>query len=295
MTGNMCEAEQKRLDTCVMRTAKSPKSPDLQFVGRKHRTLQTHWNPKLDLRATIVQRHPMTTPLGKCRIMHSKRQADATPYAASLIEGMRDFGYTLETAMADIIDNSVTAGAGWVEILAETASDHPWIAILDDGVGMTEAELVEAMRPGSKNPLHPREKHDLGRFGLGLKSASFSQCRQLTVISCKGGRITAATWDLGRVAETNVWSVDLEDDLSELPISDRLPERGTIVLWRKLDRLSMNYRHDAEKRSGEINKAVSGAERHLRLCFHRYMDGNRPKLRLFLNGKAFIPDRPPCN
>ncbi len=70
MTGNMCEAEQKRLDTCVMRTAKSPESPDLQFAGRKHRTLQTHWNPRLDLRATIVQRHPMTTPLGKCRVKY---------------------------------------------------------------------------------------------------------------------------------------------------------------------------------------------------------------------------------
>jgi hypothetical protein len=221
-----------------------------------------------------------------------KRQADATPHAASLIEGMRDFGYTLETAMADIIDNSITAGANKVEILAETTTDEPWIALVDDGSGMNEAELIEAMRPGSKNPLDKREGHDLGRFGLGLKSASFSQCRQLTVISRKDGAVSAATWDLDRVAATNVWCVDLEDDLSAIPASEKLPETGTIVLWRKLDRLSTNYRNDTAKRAGEINKALSSAERHMRMCFHRFMEGSRPKLRLLLNGRRLAPVDP---
>ncbi len=194
--------------------------------------------------------------------------------------------------MADVIDNSVTAGASRVEILADTLSDEPWIAILDDGVGMTEAELVEAMRPGSKNPLKERQGHDLGRFGLGLKSASFSQCRQLTVISRKAGSTSAATWDLDVVAATNVWSVDLEDDIASIPAVERLPTTGTIVLWRKLDRLSTNYRHDGAKRSAEINKALSGAERHLRLCFHRYMEGTKPKLKLLLNDRRLAPIDP---
>lgn len=221
-----------------------------------------------------------------------KRQADATPHAAALIEGMRDFGYTLETAMADIIDNSITAGASKVEIIAEPLGESPWIAVVDDGTGMQEAELVEAMRPGSKNPLDEREGHDLGRFGLGLKSASFSQCRRLTVISRRDGKTSAATWDLDAVAKTNVWKVDFEDDLADVPTADRLPETGTIVLWRKLDRLSTGYLHDANKRAAEINKALSGAERHLRLCFHRYMEGSRPKLRLLLNGRKLSPIDP---
>ena len=225
-------------------------------------------------------------------MISKKRQADATPHASSLIEGMRDFGYTLETAMADIIDNSITAGASNVEILAETTSDEPWIAVADDGYGMTEAELIEAMRPGSRNPLEDREAHDLGRFGLGLKSASFSQCRQLTVISRKDGVVSAATWDLDKVAATNIWSVDLEDDLSDIPAAASMPETGTTVLWRKLDRLSTNYRHDTAKRAGEINKSLSGAERHLRLCFHRYMEGSRSKLRLKLNGRLLSPIDP---
>lgn len=222
----------------------------------------------------------------------SNRQADATPYASSLIEGMRDFGYTLETAMADVIDNSVTARASRVNILAETTTDEPWIAIIDDGCGMSELELIEAMRPGSKNPLLEREGHDLGRFGLGLKSASFSQCRKLTVISRKSGETCAATWDLDKVAVTNDWQIDLEDDLSDIPAADRLPETGTIVLWRKLDRLSTNFRTDSGKRSAEINKAISGAERHLRLCFHRYMEGSRPALRILLNERKLSPIDP---
>jgi hypothetical protein len=225
-------------------------------------------------------------------VVAKKRQADATPHAASLIEGLRDFGYTLETAMADIVDNSITAGASSVDILAETASDEPWIAIVDDGSGMTEAELIEAMRPGSRNPLEKRDGHDLGRFGLGLKSASFSQCRQLTVISRKNGLVSAATWDLDTVAATNVWNVDIEDDLSDIPVTADIPETGTIVVWRKLDRLSTNYRNDTAKRAGEINKALSGAERHLRLCFHRYMEGSKPQLYLKLNGRVLSPIDP---
>ena len=194
--------------------------------------------------------------------------------------------------MADVIDNSVTAKASKVEILAETATEEPWIAIVDNGAGMTEPELIEAMRPGTKNPLQEREGHDLGRFGLGLKSASFSQCRQLTVITRKNGLTSAATWDLDKVAKTNDWRGDLEDDLTDIPGVSRLPETGTIVLWRKLDRLSTNFRHDTTKRSAEINKAISGAERYLRLCFHRYMEGSKPALRILLNERKLSPIDP---
>lgn len=98
-----------------------------------------------------------------------------------LIESMRDIGYSLETALADIVDNSITAGAGEVQIFLLPRPEGPVIAVLDNGKGMTEAELHEAMRPGSRSPLDVRPTADLGRFGLGLKTASFSQCRKVTV------------------------------------------------------------------------------------------------------------------
>lgn len=224
--------------------------------------------------------------------MIRRRIADGTPHAASLIEGMRDFGYTLSTAMADVIDNSITAGAGTVEILADTVSDAPWIAIADDGSGMSESELIEAMRPGSRNPLEARQGHDLGRFGLGLKSASFSQCRQLTVATRKGGLTSVATWDLDEVSRTNRWEVILEDASPDIPGIDRLGAHGTIVIWRKPDRLAASYRHDGAKRSAEINSALAEAERHLCMCFHRYMEGTKPQLKLLLNGRKLSPIDP---
>ena len=95
------------------------------------------------------------------------------PYASSLVQSLRAFGYDIKTAVADLIDNSLTAGAEKIWIVFDWNDGKPWIAVEDDGCGMSEQELVEAMRPGSKNPEDDRESNDLGRFGLGLKTASF--------------------------------------------------------------------------------------------------------------------------
>jgi hypothetical protein len=216
------------------------------------------------------------------------RRADATPHAAALIEGLRDIGYSLETAISDIIDNSVTAGARRVRIITETISDEPYIAIVDDGAGMTEDELIAAMRPGSRNPLTTREQPDLGRFGLGLKSASFSQCRQLTVVSRRTDQTCAAIWDLDDVAERNEWAVQLPVDTSGIPEIDQLGTTGTLVLWQKLDRLTGGFSHNAAKRAEVINQRIAETERHLRLVFHRFMEDSKP-LRILLNGRQLRP------
>ena len=216
------------------------------------------------------------------------RWADATPHAAALIEGLRDIGYSLETAIADIIDNSITAAARRIQILTETFSDEPYIAIIDDGDGMTEDELVAAMRPGSRNPLATRDEPDLGRFGLGLKSASFSQCRRLTVVSRRSGDTSAAVWDLDDVAERNEWAVQLPDDVSGIPGVDQLGSSGTLVLWQKLDRLTGGYSHNAAKRAEVINQRIAETERHLRLVFHRFMEETKP-LRILLNDRLLMP------
>lgn len=216
------------------------------------------------------------------------RRADATPHAASLIEGLRDMGYSLETAISDIIDNSITAGARRIQIVTETCSDDPLIAIVDDGKGMNAKELLAAMRPGSRNPRLARDKPDLGRFGLGLKSASFSQCRRLTVVSRKSGKISAAIWDLDDVAKSNEWSVQLPDDISGIPEVDKLGTAGTLVLWQKLDRLTGGYLQNAVKRAEVINQRIAETERHLRLVFHRFM-ADRAPLRISLNGRLLRP------
>lgn len=214
---------------------------------------------------------------------------DATPHAGSLIQSLRDIGYSCETALADIIDNSITAGARNVDVLSDATADYPAVAVLDDGYGMTRAELIEAMRPGSSSPLADRASHDLGRFGLGLKSASFSQAKRLTVVTRKNGETIGATWDLDLVAQTNRWEIQLHQDVTEIPWADRLGEHGTLVLWRSLDRLSGGITGDHARRAQHINRAMAAAERHIRLVFHRFMSEDRPPLVIRLNGRRLDP------
>jgi hypothetical protein len=154
---------------------------------------------------------------------------------------------------------------------------------------MMLSELIEAMRPGSRNPLAERAGHDLGRFGLGLKSASFSQCKKLTVASRKDGVFAAATWDLDEVAITNRWEVAIHSEPSSIPWGERLSENGTLVVWRSLDRLSGGLDNQPRKRAEYLNRTIASAERHIRLVFHRFMAEGQPGLAILLNGRELNP------
>lgn len=219
------------------------------------------------------------------------RTREAAPQAAMLIESMRDIGYSLETALADIIDNSITAAASSIRLLVDTTSAEPSLAILDDGIGMTEDELLAAMRPGSRNPLETRDKEDLGRFGLGLKTASFSQCRKLTVASRKNGATCCARWNLDEVARTNKWLVEFLDDFSQVPWIEELGTSGTLVIWETLDRLVEGGGDDA--RSAFVARIDDAAE-HLELVFHRFLAGEQGirKIAMSLNGRQLAPFDP---
>ena len=124
---------------------------------------------------------------------------DINPNPAALLSSLRDIGYNVETAIEDLIDNSITAKSSKIEIQMIWNSGKPWMGILDDGKGMSINELVKAMTLAGNNPLHQRDKDDLGRFGLGLKTASFSQCKELTVITFNDGNLSAAVIDLVEV------------------------------------------------------------------------------------------------
>ena len=113
----------------------------------------------------------------------------------------RSFGnYDLAGAIADLIDNSIKANAGRVDLSCIFSGGDPEIRVLDDGTGMSREELQAAMRPASTNPLEERLPGDLGRFGWGLKSASFSQCRRLIVVTRRDDALSGAVWDLSDIA-----------------------------------------------------------------------------------------------
>ncbi len=195
------------------------------------------------------------------------------PRAAALSESMRDLGYSLEAAVADIIDNSITARASKVDILVDAFETGASLAIIDDGKGMNEEELVRAMRHGSQNPRTPRSKDDLGRFGLGLKTASFSQCTVLTVISSRNGKRVGAVWDLKLVTQRDDWIVCLleKEEIEESPYLSKLGDNGTLVIWENLDRLCEEKSCVINEKL--INEKIRNVEKHLSLVFHRFLKG----------------------
>lgn len=222
------------------------------------------------------------------------RTHEVAPSAKTLIESMRDLGYTLETALADIIDNSVAAGATNIAILADFNEGSPRIGVIDDGRGLSEHELLEAMRPGSRSPLEARDQKDLGRFGLGLKTASFSQCRRLSVVTRQANTTCTAIWDLDYVAEVDRWCVQLPDAPTDIAWSDRLGSRGTLVLWEEVDRL-LEQATSAENQQ-HFNRRLSDASEHLELVFHRYLAGEPglTRIRIEMNGRKLEARDPFC-
>ena len=208
---------------------------------------------------------------------------ETPPKAGAMINTLRAFGYNLQTAIADIIDNSISAKAQNIWVNYEWRGENSWVAITDDGTGMDKDNLVQAMTPGSKDPSHDREIHDLGRFGLGLKTASFSQCRALTVMSRKEDHsLINRHWDLDYVNHTGKWNL-----LDYLPSREFLKyleplNHGTTVLWQKIDRLvGKSSEQDFSSRSIFLEE-FELVEEHLSLVFHRYID--RKKITIWMNG-----------
>lgn len=225
------------------------------------------------------------------------REYTLPPSASSLSESMRDLGYSLATAIADIIDNSITAGSTEIEIFCDLTGDSPTLVITDNGSGMTEENLLKAMKHGSANPKQVREPNDLGRFGLGLKTASFSQCRNLTVVSSFGSSLSGAEWDLDYVSIKDEWCLSIldDEDIADIPYVERLGESGTIVVWRKLDRLFEDQ--NGSKRDEIVFEKLDLVDRHLSLVFHRFLAGEvkqHPKLSIRINGHEIKPFDPFC-
>lgn len=213
---------------------------------------------------------------------------DATPHAGNMIEDFRSIGYSLQTAIADIIDNSITAKARNIWIDFTWNGKDTTLVITDDGIGMSRGELVNAMRPGSKNPLADRNSEDLGRFGLGLKTASFSQCRILTVAARQQKQeIIYRAWNLDYVGKTGEWK--LLNYLSDTKLTKRLEScgNGTAVIWQDIDRLVKTTKTDSEGDLEIFLGRIKQMEMHLQMVFHLFMESG--KLSFWLNDNKIIP------
>lgn len=230
---------------------------------------------------------------------------DATPNPEFLIKSIAEQGYSLETAIADLIDNSISAQADKTEVLLDTRTKPFTLYLADNGVGMDEKTLRAALQFPSSSPDHTRGPSDLGRFGLGMKTASFSQTRCFTVISKKKGSelYSGRTWDVDFLKE-NKWRMivnsneEINDLVSEYSALSKAHlnsfenfEANTIIIWKGLFKYE-NYiedKHCKDVLSRELSKV---ANEHLSLVFHRFMERKNLPLQIRLNNHLVKPYNP---
>jgi hypothetical protein len=220
------------------------------------------------------------------------------PSAKRLITSLRDMGYDFAQAVADVVDNSIEAKASIVTIDIEFDGDDSWVRITDNGRGMTAEELREALRFGAQREY---SKDDLGKFGLGLKTASMSQCQRLAVASRWNpdrADIAAYAWDLEHISRTNRWEIlPVERNGLDPVIRHPLKEnRGTVVLWQRLDRI-LGYKHPyGEMARKRLSQMCRELEIHLGMVFQAFLSGeiHHKRFKVLVNGNEVQPWDPFC-
>lgn len=234
------------------------------------------------------------------------------PVPSRLIENLTQIGYSFKTAIADLIDNSIQADSSevYIDMCSIEESPEPYVIICDNGKGMSKERLVEAMRFGSEEKYTER---NLGKFGLGLKTASLSHCRVLTVISKprskldSKSRLNICKWDMTYVYGNNEWKIlnptenELED--YEKVILDTYKETinygGTIIIWSDLKEFLPDlYNLDQDKRQRFLADTINDLKSHLGLTFHKFIDGkvsNKKRLKIFFNEKEVDSIDPFCS
>lgn len=219
------------------------------------------------------------------------RYVKQPPKADALVESLRAIGYTVGDAIADLIDNSVAAKAKNIWL------DFEWgprgkvlVTLRDDGNGMTPEYLEKAMTVGGRRPSEERERTDLGRYSMGLKTASWSQAKGLAVISkTTGTKLAAAFWDLDHVAETGEWDLGIGCPEEARAAAQALAaqKQGTAVVWYKVDRMVGPTSEDDTATREKFNKLVDGVGHHIRGSFHDFME--KKGLKIHLNGNRLQP------
>lgn len=206
--------------------------------------------------------------------METYKEYDSIPNAHLLLSSLRSVGYTEEAAVADIIDNCISANATEINIYFDW--ERRKIIICDNGIGMEEDTLLDSMRIGSSDPNEQRNKDDLGRFGMGMKTAAFSIGKRLTVLSKENNIISNACWDLERIEACNEWKMLILNNSDEI-IANSIEtligyESGTIVIIDKLDKLIDE--HNIKKSEDKFFKIIKKIKQHISLVFHRFIEEN---------------------
>lgn len=231
---------------------------------------------------------------------------DVTPNPEFLIKSIAEQGYSIESALADLIDNSISADAGHIDVLINPDQEPFQLFIADDGRGMDANRLEKCMHFPSASMETDRPVGDLGRFGLGMKTASFSQTRRFTVLSRAKGtqKFRGLTWDVKHL-KTGRWEI-IENTEEEIDLLIRnyqtlaagfngakagfLP--NTIILWDglyKFEEFLVNSRLKSDTLKNAISETVID---HLSIVFHRFMERKTGRLTIRVNNRNVVPFNP---
>ena len=206
---------------------------------------------------------------------------EIAPHAGALLKSLRGFGYSPETALADLVDNSISAGADLIELSIDWNDGDPRICVRDDGPGMSFDALCEGMRFGGDADVK-RGPDDLGRFGLGMKTASLSQCQRLTVVSCHTGSISSMSWDVEKVRRTKSWCAELgglPEPFDHIAVPGE--GEGTLLALERMDEMGGLFGLDKE---GFFAK-IKDVRDHFAMVFHRFLDGDARRIAITINGR----------
>ncbi|MEA1972532.1 MAG: ATP-binding protein, partial [Candidatus Cloacimonadota bacterium] len=230
---------------------------------------------------------------------------DVTPNPEYLIKSIAEQGYSLESSLADLIDNSISANADKIEILIKMDEEPFTLFLADNGDGMNEETLKSNMHFPSNSPDSKRDTLDLGRFGLGMKTASFSQTRKFTVLSKEKGTTQYAgrTWDLNALKD-NKWQliVNTEKEIDNIlqkykqQSQDHLNsyesyEANTIVIWYGLYKYE-DYLEETNRKKALKKEITEVTTDHLSLVFHRFMEDKKSPLQIRVNNIKLEPFNP---
>ncbi|UWU14068.1 ATP-binding protein [Rhizobium sullae] len=211
------------------------------------------------------------------------------PRPKRLAEIIGKTGHSLPSAVADLVDNSISADATEIDITFDPpdGENGRWLTIKDNGDGMSGPELDEAMTLGSDVEY---ESNSLGKFGFGLKGASWSQARVFTVVTRpRGGSLSHLSWDIDNLGDWEPSDAPLEQWERN---ATNLGEKGTVILWKEM---TPPAAAPVVPGVSPYSAEVMELERHLGLVFHRFLEGdakNRKKVTIRINDVEVRPNNP---
>jgi hypothetical protein len=123
------------------------------------------------------------------------------PNAAKLMDSLRYLGYDNYSAIFDLVDNSLDAEAKTINIVISQVGGDAMISIADDGYGMDEKVLDEALKLGSLTDRNSTS--DLGRYGMGLVTASLSIAKRTSVLTRSNGTLLKSVTDVDEIKKRN--------------------------------------------------------------------------------------------